>query len=105
GSDFVLVTPAGEAAVSLALPGRHNVANAMAAATLALACGAPLEAVAQGLSDAHAVQGRLVRHRLPGGAWLVDDSYNANPGSLAAAIDILAPASGEGCVVLSHMQV
>src|SRR5690606_25697684 len=85
GSDFVLVTPAGEAAVSLALPGRHNVANAMAAATLALACGAPLEAVAQGLSDARAVQGRLVRHRLPGGAWPVDASYNADAVALHAA--------------------
>src|SRR5690606_22609756 len=89
---------------ALPISGRHNVANAMAAATLALACGAPLEAVAQGLSDARAVQGRLVRHRLPGGAWLVDDSYNANPGSLAAAIDILATASGEGWLVLGDMR-
>src|SRR5690606_29383956 len=91
GSDFVLVTPAGEAAVALALPGRHNVANAMAAATLALACDAPLAAIAEGLTMARPVQGRQVRHRLPR-AWLVDDSYNANPGSLAAAIDTLAAA-------------
>ena len=103
GSDFVLETPAGEAAVSLALPGRHNVANAMAAAALALACDAPLAAIAEGLTLARPVQGRLVRHRLPG-AWLVDDSYNANPGSLAAAIDTLATASGGGWLVLGDMR-
>ena len=103
GSDFVLETPAGEAAVSLALPGRHNVANAMAAAALALACDAPLAAIAEGLTLARPVQGRLVRHRLPG-AWLVDDSYNANPGSLAAAIDTLAAASGGGWLVLGDMR-
>ncbi len=104
GSEFVLVTPEGEARISLALPGRHNVANAMAAAALALACGAPLPAIAEGLTRAQPVAGRLVRRRLPGGAWLVDDSYNANPGSLAAAIDILAVAPGEGWLVLGDMR-
>ncbi|WP_133000565.1 UDP-N-acetylmuramoyl-tripeptide--D-alanyl-D-alanine ligase [Luteimonas arsenica] len=104
GSDFVLATPEGEAAVSLQLPGRHNVANAMAAAALALACGAPLAAVAEGLAGARPVDGRLVRRRLSGGAWLVDDSYNANPGSLAAAIDTLATASGGGWLVLGDMR-
>ena len=104
GSGFTLVTPLGEAAVSLALPGRHNVANALAAASLALACGAPLDAIACGLSDARPVAGRLVRRRLPGGAWLVADSYNANPGSLAAAIDTLAGAGGPGWLVLGDMR-
>ena len=104
GSDFVLVTPAGEAAVALALPGRHNVANAMAAATLALACDAPLAAIAEGLAAVAPVAGRLVRHRLAGGAWLIDDSYNANPGSLAAAIDTLAAMPGEGWLVLGDMR-
>ena len=104
GSDFMLVTPLGEAAVSLPLPGRHNVANAMAAASLALACGAPLAAIVEGLEGARPVEGRLVRHRLPGGAWLVDDSYNANPGSLAAAIDILAGSGGPGWLVLGDMR-
>src|SRR5690606_11326947 len=99
GRDFVLVPPDGEATVRLALAGRHNVANAMAAAALALACGAPLGAIAEGLAAARPVDGRLVRRRLPSGAWLVDDSYNANPGSLAAAIDILG-ASGRGWLVL-----
>ena len=104
GSDFVLVTPQGEAAVSLSLPGRHSVANAMAAASLALACGAPLPAIAEGLTHAQPVAGRQVRRQLPGGAWLVDDSYNANPGSLAAAIDTLAVASGGGWLVLGDMR-
>ena len=103
GSDFTLVTPAGEAAVSLALAGRHNVANAMAAAALALACGAALETIAGGLASARPVDGRLVRRCLPSGAWLVDDSYNANPGSLAAAIDTLANA-GSGWLVLGDMR-
>ncbi|GGJ99401.1 UDP-N-acetylmuramoyl-tripeptide--D-alanyl-D-alanine ligase [Luteimonas terricola] len=104
GSDFTLVTPDGEATVSLSLPGRHNIANAMAAATLALACGAPLAAIAEGLTGARPVEGRLVRRRLPGGAWLVDDSYNANPGSLAAAIDTLAATRGGGWLVLGDMR-
>ena len=104
GSRFVLATPAGEAEVALPLPGRHNVANAMAAAALALACGAPLEAIAAGLTGALPVAGRQLRRRLPGGAWLVDDSYNANPGSLAAAIDTLATASGGGWLVLGDMR-
>ncbi|MGY1530382.1 UDP-N-acetylmuramoyl-tripeptide--D-alanyl-D-alanine ligase [Luteimonas sp. A649] len=104
GSEFTLVTPAGEVAVSLSLPGRHNVANAMAAAALALACNAPLAAIAEGLTGARPVEGRLVRHRLPGGAWLVDDSYNANPGSLAAAIDTLATSRGGGWLVLGDMR-
>ncbi len=104
GSDFVLSTPEGEARVALPLPGRHNVANAMAAASLALACGAPLPAIAEGLTLARPVEGRLVRHRLGSGTWLVDDSYNANPGSLAAAIDTLAGRSGRGWLVLGDMR-
>ncbi len=104
GSDFVLVAREGEIAVSLPLAGRHNVANALAAAALALACGAGLDAIAAGLASVQPVAGRLVRHRLASGAWLVDDSYNANPGSLAAAIDILAAAPGEGWLVLGDMR-
>ena len=64
---------------------------------------APLSAIAEGLAAARPVAGRLVRHRLPGGAWLVDDSYNANPGSLAAAIDTLSTARGGGWLVLGDM--
>ena len=93
GSRFTLVTPVGETAVEIAMPGRHNVRNALAAAAVALGAGVPLAVIAQGLAAAKPVAGRLVTHRLATGARLIDDSYNANPGSLAAAIDTLADAS------------
>ena len=103
-SHFVLVTPVGEAEVALPLPGRHNVANALAACCIALALEVPLAEIAAGLAAAEPVKGRLVRHRLANGAVLVDDSYNANPGSLNAAIDTLAAASSENWLVLGDMR-
>ena len=93
GSRFVLATPLGEAEIALAMPGRHNVLNALAAASLALGAGAGLDAIRAGLEAAQAVAGRMVSHRLGNGAVLIDDSYNANPGSLHAAIETLAAAS------------
>ena len=104
GSQFVLVTPQGEVAVSLPLPGRHNVLNALAAASLALACGVALTTIAEGLANSKPVPGRQVSRTLPNGAVLIDDSYNANPGSLAAAIDMLAAAGGEAWLVLGDMR-
>ena len=104
GSRFMLVTPQGQVEVSLALPGRHNVRNALAAAAIALACEVPLERVAAGLADAQPVPGRQVAHGLPGGALLIDDSYNANPGSVAAAIDALAASGDEAWLVLGDMR-
>ena len=104
GSRFVLVSPEGELPVSLALPGRHNVLNALAAASLALGAGAALDAIGAGLDAARPVAGRLVTHRLSSGATLVDDSYNANPGSLNAAIDMLAAVPGENWLVLGDMR-
>ncbi|WP_225764784.1 UDP-N-acetylmuramoyl-tripeptide--D-alanyl-D-alanine ligase [Stenotrophomonas sp. Marseille-Q4652] len=104
GSHFVLVTPAGEAEVTLALPGRHNVLNALAAASMALAAGLEPALIAEGLAHAQPVPGRQIAHVLPGGAVLVDDSYNANPGSLASAIDALAAAPEEGWLVLGDMR-
>jgi len=103
GSRFTLVAPQGEIDVAIAFPGRHNVRNALAAASLALGLGATLEQVRDGLAAAEPVAGRLVRHRLPGGALLVDDSYNANPGSLNAAIDWLATLP-EAWLVLGDMR-
>lgn len=104
GSRFVLSTPQGQAEIVLALPGRHNIGNALAAASLALAAGITLAQVAAGLARAEPVPGRQVAHVLPGGAVLIDDSYNANPGSLAAAIDALAVAGDEGWLVLGDMR-
>ena len=104
GSRFVLATPQGEAAIALAMPGRHNVRNALAAASIALALGVPLAVVAEGLNAAQPVKGRLLSHALRSGAVLVDDSYNANPGSLAAAIDTLAASGAEAWLVLGDMR-
>ena len=103
GSRFVLRTPQGDAEVALPLPGRHNVANALAAAAIALALEVPLATIVAGLQQASAVTGRLVGTALPGGGTLLDDSYNANPGSMAAAIDTLALADGERWLVLGDM--
>src|SRR5690606_17028708 len=104
GSRFVLATPQGEAAIALAMPGRHNVRNALAAAAVGLALGVPLATIAEGLRAARPVGGRQVAHRLYGGAVLVDDSYNANPGSLAAAIDTLAASGADAWLVLGDMR-
>lgn len=103
-SQFSLLTPAGRIAVDLPLPGRHNVLNALAAATLALAFDAPLAAIKQGLETAAPVAGRLIRHTMTGGWSLIDDSYNANPGSTAVAIATLAAEAGETWLVLGDMR-
>ncbi len=103
-STFVLVTPLGERPLRLPLPGMHNVRNALAAAALAASAGASLQAIVEGLGLAPAVAGRLVRIALPGGAQLIDDSYNANPGSTAAAIELLAGSGGERWLVLGDMR-
>jgi UDP-N-acetylmuramoyl-tripeptide--D-alanyl-D-alanine ligase len=103
-SHFDLITPSGRIEVNLPLPGRHNVMNALAAAALALGFDAPLEAIRRGLESAPAVAGRLVHHTMPGGWTLIDDSYNANPGSTAAAIQTLAAQGGENWLVLGDMR-
>ncbi len=102
-SRFVLRTPAGEAAVRLPLPGRHNVANAAAAAALAIAADVPLDTIVAGLETAEAVGGRLLRRESPQGWVLFDDSYNANPGSALAAVATLALQPGERWLVLGDM--
>ncbi|WP_329741332.1 UDP-N-acetylmuramoyl-tripeptide--D-alanyl-D-alanine ligase [Dyella sp. A6] len=103
GSVFVLSTPSGDAEVRLGLPGRHNVANALAAASIALALDVPLDVIVKGLERAAPVEGRLRREAMPGGWMLVDDSYNANPSSMAAAVDTLALAAGERWLVMGDM--
>ena len=104
GSRFVLATPRGEVEVALPMPGRHNVRNALAAAAMALGAGATLEQARNGLNAVQPVAGRLVSHRLRCGAVLVDDSYNANPGSLDAAIDTLASSGDDAWLVLGDMR-
>jgi UDP-N-acetylmuramoyl-tripeptide--D-alanyl-D-alanine ligase len=104
GSHFTLITPQGDAAVQLRLAGRHNVLNALAAASLALAAGVALPLVVGGLAQARPVAGRQIAHVLANGAMLIDDSYNANPGSLATAITALADGKEEGWLVLGDMR-
>jgi UDP-N-acetylmuramoyl-tripeptide--D-alanyl-D-alanine ligase len=99
GWSFLLVTPAGEAAVDLKLCGRHNVMNALAAAAVALAAGMDAAAIARGLAAMRAVERRLQVKHGPGGARIIDDTYNANPGSVEAALEVLA-AGGSGVKIL-----
>ena len=103
GSQVALVTPWGNAEFHLPLPGRHNVMNALAASAAALAAGAGLDAVVNGLETLSPVAGRFTVHRLAQGITVIDDTYNANPGSLQAAIDVLATAGGESWLVLGDM--
>jgi UDP-N-acetylmuramoyl-tripeptide--D-alanyl-D-alanine ligase len=103
GSRFVLSTPQGGAEVALPLPGRHNIANALAAAAVALALAVPLDTIVAGLEQVPGVAGRLRREVAAGGWTLIDDSYNANPSSMAAAIDTLLLAGGERWLVLGDM--
>ena len=101
---FTLVSPAGEIEVSLALGGRHNTMNALAAAGLALACAVPLETIKRGLESASAVPGRSARRAHASGAWLIDDTYNANPASFAAAVATLAACNGRRILVAGDMR-
>ena len=103
GSPLVLSTPAGDMTVMLAVPGRHNAANALAAATGALALGVPLAAVARGLEAFRAVPGRLATLRTERGATVINDTYNANPDSVRAAIDVLGAVPSPRWLVLGDM--
>lgn len=87
---FRLHTPWGDAGVELQVRGQHQVANALAASAAALACGAGLADVATGLGDAQLSPWRMELHRAPSGALVLNDSYNANPLSMEAALRGLA---------------
>lgn len=100
---FRLLTPTSGIEIQLPLRGRHNIANALAASALAIGLGVPLATVKAGLESAPAVPGRLVRIAHASGATLIDDSYNANPGSFAAAIASLAAEPGERVLVMGDM--
>jgi len=87
---FRLCTPWGDAGVELQVRGHHQVSNALAAAAAALACDAGIEAVAAGLGDAQLSPWRMELHRAPSGALILNDTYNANPLSMEAALRALA---------------
>jgi UDP-N-acetylmuramoyl-tripeptide--D-alanyl-D-alanine ligase len=100
---FRLVSPAGEASIQLSLPGRHNIINALAAAATASAAGASLDDVMSGLANTPIIGGRLIV--LPGvrGSRLIDDSYNANPQSLKAAMEFALSLGDPVWLVLGDM--
>lgn len=104
---FSLHIGARSADIELQLLGVHNVANALAAATLAHACHIPLEKIAVGLSKTRPVPGRLNVHvvNAPDGSCrrIIDDTYNANPSSMKAAIDVLAEMPGRHVLVAGDM--
>ena len=101
---FTLKTPQGTAPVTLHIAGRHNVKNALAASACALSAGVPLPAVVQGLQAFEPVKGRSRALSLDAGrVSLVDDTYNANPDSVRAAIDVLAELPGPRLLVLGDM--
>lgn len=102
-SEIVLRTPKGEARASLAIPGVQNVRNALAAAACAHAAGIPAATIGRGLEAFRPYAGRLQVKRTRGGATLIDDSYNANPDSVRAAIDVLAACPAPAALVLGDM--
>jgi UDP-N-acetylmuramoyl-tripeptide--D-alanyl-D-alanine ligase len=102
-SHVILKAQLGEIALELHMLGAHNVRNALAAATAALALNVPLSAIAQGLSQFGGVKGRLQRKHGLGGALLIDDTYNANPDSMKAALDVLATQAGSKIFVMGDM--
>lgn len=89
--------------VQLEVMGKHNVANALAASAAVIAQGMTLTEIAQGLQAFRAVPGRMCPAKSPEGALVIDDSYNANPGSVKAAIDLLVSLPGESVMVLGDM--
>jgi UDP-N-acetylmuramoyl-tripeptide--D-alanyl-D-alanine ligase len=103
GAHLHLRTPQGAGEAVLRIAGEHNVRNALAACACALAAGVPLDSICRGLGMFEPVKGRLVKKVSPRGAVVIDDTYNANPDSVRAAIDVLAALQGERLLVLGRM--
>ena len=102
-SEMQLRTPLGEAAVDLPVAGQHNIANALAATAAAVAMGITLPYIVAGLQSFAGVKGRLQQKRGINGALVIDDTYNANPASVKAAIEVLVARPGEKLLVLGDM--
>ena len=102
-SEIVVRTPLGEARALLKAPGLHNVKNALAASAAAVALQVPAPAIARGLERYAGIKGRLQKKVGRNGATLIDDTYNANPESVRAAIAVLAQAPGDKVLVLGDM--
>jgi UDP-N-acetylmuramoyl-tripeptide--D-alanyl-D-alanine ligase len=103
GEVLRLHTPRGTIETRLLVPGEHNRRNAAAAAAAALALGISPEAIARGLAAYAGTKGRLQAHACMMGASLIDDTYNANPDSVLAAVGVLAARNGTRILVLGDM--
>jgi UDP-N-acetylmuramoyl-tripeptide--D-alanyl-D-alanine ligase len=103
GSLVTIQTPEGQLVATLNVPGLHNVKNALAAATAAYALGIPPQTIAAGLSGYKGVKGRLQQKKLASGATVIDDTYNANPESMRAAVSVLAARKGRRLFVMGDM--
>jgi len=102
-SSEIEIRAGGRARSTLAIPGLHNVRNALAAAACAFAVGINEKTICEGLSAFRPYSGRLQVKQAPGGATVIDDTYNANPDSVRAAIDVLASCPGPTALVLGDM--
>lgn len=101
---FLAITPWGKCEVVLPVRGMHQIGNALAAMTVALDHGMSIESCVQGLSQASLSPWRMEVHRLPSGGMLINDSYNANPTSMRAALNALSATGAQRCVaVLGEM--
>jgi UDP-N-acetylmuramoyl-tripeptide--D-alanyl-D-alanine ligase len=103
-AEFLLCTPLGEVTIQLPILGEHNIMNALAAAAAAQTVGASLAAIKKGLETFKPVYQRLVVQAGYAGATIIDDSYNANPLSVTAALNILAQKSGEKIFAFGEMR-
>jgi UDP-N-acetylmuramoyl-tripeptide--D-alanyl-D-alanine ligase len=100
---FTLECPLGRRPITLKVGGAHNIGNALAAAAAAGAAGASLEEIAVGLADFRAVAGRLQLKAGARDSWIIDDSYNANPSSVRAGLEVLRSLPGATWLVLGDM--
>lgn len=100
---FLMRSPKSEFEVALPFAGTHNVRNALAAAAASWAAGADQDDIVAGLAAARAASGRLQLRRTVAGVVVLDDTYNANPGSLAAALEVQSQLPGEAWLVLGDM--
>lgn len=102
-SDFVLITDIGEVAIHLPMPGEHSIQNALAAACVARALNVPLNCIKAGLENFQAATGRLQNKIGMQGARIIDDTYNANPVSMLAALKVLAGTKAKKIFVMGDM--
>ena len=103
GQNEIVATPSGSFALALALSGQHNRLNALAATAAALALEVDTETIAAGLAAVESLPGRLSEREMNGGWRLIDDSYNANPASLYAGLQVLASQAGQRWLALGDM--